>query len=76
MAMPSVPPRALRAVDFVADRYKNARVTVATVAGFYFYAYPYTSINHTSSECVLRGCCSACAPPFPREEHPPRLQLR
>jgi hypothetical protein len=37
-------------VDFLAERYPAARVVAAPVAGFYFYAYPYTGINHTSSD--------------------------
>jgi hypothetical protein len=34
-------------VDYVAKRYPNARVTAATVAGFYFYATYYSGENHT-----------------------------
>lgn len=34
-------------VDYLAKRYPNARVTAATVAGFYFYATYYTGPNAT-----------------------------
>lgn len=34
-------------VDYVAQRYPNARVTAATIAGFYFYATYYDGVNHT-----------------------------
>lgn len=36
-------------VDYLAERYPNARVTAVPIAGFYFYAYPYQGVNHTSS---------------------------
>jgi hypothetical protein len=36
-------------VDYIADRYPAARVTGVPIAGFYFYAWPYTGQNHTSS---------------------------
>ncbi len=36
-------------VGFLADLVPSARVVAAPVAGFYFYAYPYTGVNHTSS---------------------------
>ena len=35
-------------VDYVAQRYPNARVTAATIAGFYFYATYYDGVNHTT----------------------------
>jgi hypothetical protein len=37
-------------LDYLAARYPNARVVGAPIAGFYFYAYPYTGVNHTASE--------------------------
>ena len=37
-------------VDFLADAYPRARVVAAPIAGFYFFAYPYTGPGHTSSE--------------------------
>lgn len=37
-------------LDYLAQRYPHARVVGAPVAGFYFYAYPYTGVNHTSSD--------------------------
>lgn len=37
-------------LDYLAARYPKARVVGAPIAGFYFFAYPYTGINHTSSE--------------------------
>lgn len=36
-------------VDYLAGRARGARVVAAPVAGFYFFAYPYTGPNHTSS---------------------------
>ena len=36
-------------VDWLAGRFPSARVTAAPLAGMYFYAYPYTGPNHTSS---------------------------
>jgi len=37
-------------LDYTAARYPRARVVGAPIAGFYFYVYPYTGPNHTSSE--------------------------
>ena len=37
-------------VDYLAGRVPGARVVAAPVAGFYFYADPYTGINHTQSD--------------------------
>ena len=37
-------------VDYLAVRFPQARTTVATIAGFYYYAYPYVGVNHTSSD--------------------------
>ena len=36
-------------VDYVAARYPQARVVAAPIAGFYFFADPYTGPGHTSS---------------------------
>lgn len=36
-------------VDWLAQRYDSARVVAAPIAGFYFFAYPYTGPGHTSS---------------------------
>jgi hypothetical protein len=36
-------------LDSTAQRYPSARVVGAPVAGFYFYAFPYTGPNHTHS---------------------------
>jgi hypothetical protein len=36
-------------VDWLAARLPSARVVAAPIAGFYYYAYPYTGVNHTSS---------------------------
>ena len=36
-------------LDWLAQRYPKARVVGAPIAGFYFYAYPYTGVNHTAS---------------------------
>jgi hypothetical protein len=36
-------------VGYLATRYPSARVTAVPIAGFYYYAYPYQGINHTSS---------------------------
>jgi O-palmitoleoyl-L-serine hydrolase len=35
--------------DYLAQRVPGARVSAVPIAGFYFYAYPYTGVNHTSS---------------------------
>jgi hypothetical protein len=35
-------------VDYIADRYPNARVSAATIAGHYYYATYYDGSNHTS----------------------------
>jgi hypothetical protein len=35
-------------VDYLADRFPAARVTAATIAGYYFYATFYEGTNHTS----------------------------
>jgi len=37
-------------LDYLAQRYKRARVVGAPIAGFYFYAHPYTGTGHTSSD--------------------------
>ena len=34
-------------VDYIQERYPNARVTAATIAGYYFYATYYDGVNHT-----------------------------
>jgi len=36
-------------VYYLQMRFPNARIVAAPIAGFYFYAYPYQGINHTSS---------------------------
>ena len=36
-------------VDYLAARYPNARVTAATIAGYYFYATYYQGPNHTEA---------------------------
>ena len=36
-------------LDYLAERYPKARVVAAPIAGHYFYAYPYSGANHTSS---------------------------
>ena len=36
-------------LDYLAERYPDARVVGAPIAGHYFYAYPYQGVNHTSS---------------------------
>lgn len=36
-------------LDYLAERYPNARVVAAPIAGHYFYAYPYAGANHTAS---------------------------
>lgn len=35
--------------DWLASRLAGTRVSIVSIAGFYFYAYPYTGVNHTSS---------------------------
>ena len=37
-------------IDYIKDRYPNARVTAATIAGYYFYATYYEGTNHTNPE--------------------------
>jgi hypothetical protein len=37
-------------VDYLKSRFPAARVTAAPIAGFYFDAFPYQGINHTSSD--------------------------
>eukprot|EP00047_Mylnosiga_fluctuans_P006060 m.244557 g.244557 ORF g.244557 m.244557 type:complete len:366 (+) comp14468_c0_seq1:99-1196(+) len=39
-------------VDALADRFPSAHVAGAPIAGFYFYAWPYTGPNHTQSVLV------------------------
>lgn len=39
----------LRFSHHACNRYPNARVTAATVAGFYFYATYYSGPNHTEA---------------------------
>jgi len=34
-------------VDYIKQRYPNARVTAATIAGYYFFASYYDGVNHT-----------------------------
>ena len=36
-------------LDWLASRYKGARVSGAPLAGMYFFSFPYTGPNHTSS---------------------------
>ena len=36
-------------MDWLTETFPKARVVGAPVAGFYFYAYPYTGTNHTTS---------------------------
>jgi len=38
--------------NYLYSRVPQARVTVAPVAGMYFFAFPYTGVNHTGSELV------------------------
>lgn len=36
-------------VDWISERYVNARVVAAPIAGFYFFAYPYNGPGHTGN---------------------------
>jgi len=36
-------------LDYLSQRFPQARVVGLPVAGFYFYAYPYTGLNHSDS---------------------------
>lgn len=37
-------------LDWMAERYPQARVVGAPIAGFYFYAFPYDGPGHTQSD--------------------------